>query len=429
MTILIVGANGFIGGRVARHLLAAGEQVICCGRNTPRLQWQFPTCQVIASDFTRDTVADWLPRLRGVAVVVNAAGVIGDSGGNPMERVHDAGPQALFQACAQAGVGQVIQISALGADPGGNSRYYHSKGRADAFLASLDPERRHLRWTVIRPSLVIGRGGGSSGLFATLAVCPMMPRLGEGTWRIQPIHVNDLATMVLALVRQQGETPAWIEAAGPEPMTTDQLTTVMRTWLGLPPGNFVSIPTALLRLAARVGDRLPLGPLNSEALAMLMGDNVRQGPAPAGPYAARPLSQALLDEPATRADIREARMEPLRLPLRWGLGLFWILSGALPVLSAESGREGYAMLANMGLTGMTASILLHGASGVDMVLGMMTLTAFQPILTGSLQLFFTLVFSVIILFFLPEYFLHPFGPLTKNIPLLAATLVWMILEA
>lgn len=430
MNILIVGAGGFIGGRLARRFMVAGDQVVACGRNPEKLRRAFPGLKVVAADYNQDGVEAWLPRLQGVEVVINAAGVIGDRSGNRMHAVHATGPRALFQACLQAGVRRVIQISALGADPTGSTRYYRSKGEADAFLASLDPPRENLWWSVVRPSVVIGRGGGSTGLFSTMAAFPLMPRLGKGTWRVQPIHVNDLTGMVFTLTRMQEKPPAWIEATGPTPMTTDALTTAFRNWLGVPGGRFVPVPAPLLRLAGRVGDLLPMGPLNSEALSMLMGDNLRSSPSPApnDPLAASPVPEALAMEPATRADLWEARLEPMRLPLRWGLGIFWLLAGALPLLVAATRVEGYTLLARMGAEGGWADLLLFGSAGLDILLGAMLLIPFQPRLAGGIQMVVTLLYSALILAFLPEYLTHPFGPWTKNLPLLVATGVMMVLE-
>ena len=60
----------------------------------------------------------WLPRLAGVDAVVNAAGLLRESGAQRFDTVHVAAPTALFDACARCGVRRVVQVSALGADAG-----------------------------------------------------------------------------------------------------------------------------------------------------------------------------------------------------------------------------------------------------------------------------------------------------------------------
>ncbi|MBF0369392.1 MAG: SDR family oxidoreductase [Magnetococcales bacterium] len=430
MKVLIVGASGFIGSRLVRKFAAKGHPVICCGRHVEGLHRQFPQLLSIPVDFGRDGLDDWLSRLGGVDLVINAAGVIGDGSGNPMDAVHTTGPQALFEACMKAGVKQVIQISALGADPAGATRYYRSKGSADAFLAGVDPPRKQLRWTIIRPSVVVGRGGGSHGLFASMAAWPLMPRLGQGRWRVQPIHVLDLVELVYAIALDNGPIPPQIEAAGAEPLTTDGLTAIFRQWLGLKPGRFMTIPTKFLIFAGWVGDRLPLGPLNSDALAMLMGDNVRSTSEPVNPDGCQPrsLELAMLEEPATEADLWQARLFHLRPLLRWVLGLFWIASGLIPILIHSAQSEGYALLERLDLTGGWADATLYGAAALDVLLGGLLLASFKVRLVGGVQIFATLFFSAIIIASMPEFLWHPFGSLTKNIPLIAATAIMMILE-
>ncbi|MBF0611056.1 MAG: SDR family oxidoreductase [Magnetococcales bacterium] len=426
MNILIVG-GGFIGGRLAHAFLAAGHQVTVAGRNGEKIRRAIPGVHVVTLDFTKGDGIAWRGCLQGMEVVINTVGVIGDQASNRMMAVHTTGPMALFQACYEMKIPQVIQISALGADPAGATCYYRTKGKADAFLAELDPQGKIMRWSVVRPSLVVGRGGGSHGLFAGMASFPLMPRLGKGEWRVQPVHVNDLTAMIVDLVDHRESAPAWLEAVGPSPMTTDELTLALRRWLGLSGGIFIPVPIFMLRLSGWLGDRLPLGPMNSESLVMLMGDNLATAGHTHG-TPPKPLPVALGLEPATQGDVWEARFSLLRLPLRWALGLFWMVSGLLPLLVTETNRMGYELLARMGATGWWADFLLYGASMLDILLGGLLLLGVRARLVGGIQIGVTMIFSLLILWFLPEFLLHPFAPLTKNIPLMAALAMMMVLE-
>ncbi len=87
-----------------------------------------------------------------------------------------------------------------------------------------------------------------------------------------------------------------------------------------------------------------------------------------------------------------------------------------------------ALLAEVGLTGAPALAALYGAALWDLVLGCALLVRFRPVLIGALQLATMFAFTLIITAFLPEMWLHPFGPVTKNVPLALATLVMMALE-
>ena len=116
MRILLVGASGFIGRHLARALLPR-HQVLWAARSPP--SWSDPALHHVPVDLSRDTAADvWLPRIEGVDAVVNAAGLLRESGSQRFEAIHVQAPIALFDACAMRGVRRVVQVSALGADDG-----------------------------------------------------------------------------------------------------------------------------------------------------------------------------------------------------------------------------------------------------------------------------------------------------------------------
>ncbi|NLD70648.1 MAG: SDR family NAD(P)-dependent oxidoreductase, partial [Limnobacter sp.] len=178
MLVLVTGGSGFIGSRLIGRLIAAGHRVRSAGRRPARIvaaSAQAPDrdsrIEHVAADFTRDhSTEDWLPRLEGVDVVVNAVGIIRERGPQSFDALHTRAPSALFAACERAGVRRVVQLSALGADEQAASRFHLSKRRADEFLLGL-----RVSAAVVQPSLVYGPGGGSARLFDTLASLPLAP--------------------------------------------------------------------------------------------------------------------------------------------------------------------------------------------------------------------------------------------------------------
>ena len=148
MRILIAGAGGFIGGRIAAELQSAGHDIVACGRDPDRLQRLFPNARATACDFAKDSAADWRARFQNVDAVVNAAGIFRGRGADSFEQVHIAGPAALFEACAGAGVPKLIQISALGAGEGAQTPFHLTKGAADECCMKLAQEHGLSGWTV-----------------------------------------------------------------------------------------------------------------------------------------------------------------------------------------------------------------------------------------------------------------------------------------
>ena len=273
MRVLVVGAGEFIGRHIVIEAARAGNEVVACGRDTAQLRFMFPACKAVACDFARDSVEDWRERLQDVDAVINAAGIFQGDGTNSLETVHVMGPRALFEAAAELRIQKLIQISALGADDRAKSRFHLSKRKADNFCLSLAESHQLIGWTVVRPSLVIGRGGQSTALFAALGALPCPPRLAAGRWELQPLHVSDLAYGIVLLLEREEPAPRELDFAGPKPMTTDQLTHTLRRWLLLPPAGVFTVPEWFLRGTSAFGGHFFFGALSRQSLDMLARGN------------------------------------------------------------------------------------------------------------------------------------------------------------
>lgn len=262
MRVLLTGSSGFIGEAVAKALARSGHQVIALGRRS-----------VPALDFTHATHADaWRPHLGGIEAVVNAVGILRDSARAPMDRIHDAAPRALFDACAQAGVRRVIHISALGIERN-PTRYAQTKRAADEALLALTQAGR-LDGLVLRPSVVFGKNGASSQLFIALSHLPflMLPRPVLRA-RVQPLAVGELAEAIAALLLQP-DGVGLMELAGPQALTLADFIASMRAQRGASPARTWPLPHWATRTSAWLGDRVPISPWCSETLALLATDNV-----------------------------------------------------------------------------------------------------------------------------------------------------------
>lgn len=429
MRVLIIGAGGFIGRHLTGRLAADGDEPVPAGRAPGRLTRLYPDLTVVACDLASDTAEDWQPRLTGIDAVVNLAGLIHDRRG-AYNHVHDHGARALFDACHAAGVRRVVQVSALGADESATTRYHRSKKAADDHLASLDPTGARMDWVVVRPSLVIGRGGQSTDMFTALAAMPWPMRLGAGNWQLQPIHVDDLVEAIVRLLRSPQPIAACIDAVGPQPMTTDEITLALRRWLGLASKPFLTLPRALLRLAAWCGERLALGAATRESLAMLEEGNVGsvEPLAAATGFRPKPLAQALGRRPAALSDKWRAHLFFLRLPLRLLLALVWIATGIVSLGIYPVG-ESYKLLSAVGIPDALAPAALYGTAALDLLLGLALLAGRRVLFLGLAQLALMAGYTLILTIALPELWLHPFGPLTKNFAVAGATLAMLALEA
>ncbi len=430
MRVLVVGASGFIGRHIAIEAARVGHEVVACGRDTAQLQFMFPAWKAVPCDFARDGVEDWRQRLQNVDAVVNAAGIFQGDGTNSLEAVHVTGPRALFEACAELRIQKLIQISALGADDRAKSTFHLSKRKADIFCLALAESHQLLGWTVVRPSLVIGRGGQSTALFAALGALPRPPRLAAGRWELQPLHVSDLAYGVCLLLDHNEPLPRELDFAGPKPMTTDQLTHTLRRWLRLPPAGVLTVPEWFLRGASALGGHFFFGALSRQSLDMLeRGNTACVTPLKeALQWLPRPLSEAMAADPSTQADLWHARLYFFKPALRTGLGLLWIATAIISGFVYPLDKS-IAMVSGLGVSDPQASALIYGGAALDAVLGSALLANIRPALVGVLQIITMLVFTVLATAAVPHFWGEPLGPLTKNLAVMLATLAMIALEA
>lgn len=375
--------------------------------------------ETIRIDFTappavpalRDLLAD-------VDVVVNAVGIFREHGSQRFDAVHVKAPMALFEAAVAAGARRIVQVSALGADPGSAHGYFASKGRADAALAALPVSS-----AILRPSLVYAPAGASTRWFARLAALPLTPLPGGGGQRIQPVHLDDVCEAALRLVEHH-QTTGIVDAVGAQALSLREYLALLKRGMGVG-GRFVAVPQRLARAAARVASRSSSrAVLTPEALQMLergsTGDPAR-------------LSALLGRRPRGAADFlagrdgtvlrRTARLSWLVPLMRHAVAAMWLATAwvSLAVYPRQSSLE---LLARTGLHGAAASVALYGAAILDAAAGAAPLllegTRRRP--AYRLQLGLILFYTLAITACLPEYWAHPYGPVLKNLPLLAMIL-------
>ncbi|MBX3626752.1 MAG: NAD-dependent epimerase/dehydratase family protein [Rhizobacter sp.] len=423
MRVLLTGATGFIGRHLALALAQAGHEVVAVVRR-PGVALPGVSAQ-IAGDFTRDLhAADWQARLHGIDVVVNTVGLLREQGRQRFDTLHEAAPIALFRACVAAGVRRVVQISALGADEHAQSRYHLSKKAADDVLLALP-----LQASVVQPSLVYGPGGASAQLFNLLAGLPLLALPGQGQQRVQPIHVDDLVQALVVLVERPDAHSRRIALVGPRPLSLREFLTGLRSALGVPHTWVWPVPMPLVRLAAHAGRWWNGALLDGDSLAMLERGNTAPADDTTALLGHPPRGvEAFIPPETARSTGVMAQLSWLLPLLRVSVALVWIVTGVLS-LGVYPVEDSYALLARLDVRGALAPLLLYGAAALDLALGVLTLTLRQHRHALWLaQLGLILGYMVLITWRLPEFWLHPYGPILKNLPMLAAIAVLMALE-
>jgi uncharacterized protein YbjT (DUF2867 family) len=419
MKILLTGASGFIGGALRTALRGDGHALRLAGRRA--IEDLQAGEEWVSLDLARPDGAGaaWRTALSGVDVLVNTVGILRERGGQTFAALHVEGPRCLFQAAVDAGVRRIVHISALGADGGARSSYHRSKKAADDFLLALP-----VQVAVAQPSLVFGPGGASARWFATLAALPLLPLPAGGRQPLQPIHLDDLVACLVALIASSAGPSRRIALVGPEPLTLAAYLEALRRAMGLPPAWTVSIPRAWVSLGAGIAGHLPGSALDRETWQMLERGNVApvdDTRALLGRLPRRPA--AFVPRAFARSVRRAAQLDAFVPLLRLSIAAVWIVTGIVS-LGPYPVAASYALLARTGLEGALASTALYGAALLDLGLGLATLLLKRRRWLWLAQIVLILGYTLIISVQLPEFWLHPYGPVLKNLPMLAA--LWLL---
>lgn len=404
MNILVCGAHGMIGRHLCKALIARGHDVIR-GVRTAR------SLQEIDIDYMRDLRAeDWIPRLQGIDVVINAVGILCEQRGASFEAIHRDAPIALIDACERAGVRCFVQISAIGSENDRNQApYMRTKRDADAHLmaSSLD-------WCIVRPSLVVATDGDSSRFFRSMASLPVIGLPGRGDQALQPVHVDDLCDAVVRVLEPGAQNRVIVNVAGPVPMTYRSMLQAYRDAMNMATPLWLPVPMFLMKMSAAFAARLPQRVFSPDTLRMLEDGNVadstgltallgRQLKGPADWFAG-------IDPVMLRSQAIAAWSMPA---LRIALALVWIVTGLLS-LGVYPVNDSLALLNRVGMEGNVANAGLYGSAMLDLAIGAATL--FVPgRWLWRMQFVVILAYTGIIATFLPDFLVHPFGPVKPEI--------------
>jgi uncharacterized protein YbjT (DUF2867 family) len=424
MRILLTGASGFIGQHLLHALLAEGHDVVCAVRRVK--ESSDPRLSFIHADFTKDNDKSvWLARLSGIDAVINTVGIFRENGAQTFDKLHVQTPRALFAACAEShDVHMVVQLSALGADEEADTAYHLSKKAADDYLASLQ-----VRAVIVQPSLVYGSDGASARVFKAMASMPVALRFGDAPQLVQPIHIDDVVAAIVGLLRRRLHVDGTsqrivqrIPLVGPQALPFIDYLAALRTAMGMGRLRVLRLPGGLARLLARFGRWLPGGLLDPEALRMLERGNTGD-PAPTQRLLgrqARPIVSFVLDARAERA---RAKLDWLLPVLRISIAVVWIFTAIVSAFVYPV-ADSYELLARTGIPAGLRPMMLYGAAVFDLLLGLGIVLLKRRRWLWLAQLGLIGFYTVVIAWKLPEFLVHPYGPLTKNLPMLAA--IWLL---
>ncbi len=211
----VFGGSGLVGRHVVRALAQAGWRVRVATRR-PDLAFHLQPLgrvgQVQAVQANVRFPASIAAALRGAEAAINLVGVLTSGGRQSFDAVHVFGARAIARAASQAGVANLVHLSALGADAASDSAYARSKAEGEAAVLEASPSA-----VILRPSVVFGPEDHFFNRFAALArLAPALPLFGGGHARLQPVFAGDVAASAALALDGKARAGAIYELGGPE---------------------------------------------------------------------------------------------------------------------------------------------------------------------------------------------------------------------
>lgn len=270
--VTVIGGSGFIGRYVVEQLAHHGCLIRVAVRRPDRalfLKTAGDTGQItpIAVNIRDQKSIDAV--VVGSHAVINLVGILYQAGAQRFATVQAEGAGRVARAAKAAGATQLVHISAIGADPASSAAYARSKAAGEQAVRAAFPEA-----TILRPSIVFGPEDNFFNRFAAMAmVSPVLPLIGGGRMRFQPVYVGDVARAVIAALLRPDAAGQIYELGGPHIFSFRQLIEIMLRTIDRR-RCLISLPFALASLQGALLQNLPVPPLTLDQVRLLKRDNI-----------------------------------------------------------------------------------------------------------------------------------------------------------
>jgi uncharacterized protein YbjT (DUF2867 family) len=268
MPILVTGGTGFVGNAIVLALSGQPLRLLVRDPSTAHVVAS-PNLEIMQGDVTDPKTLQDVAR--DCDVVIHLVAIIEQSNGATFDGVIRQGTINVVEAAKAAGVKRFINMSALGAGDRPGFDYMQAK-----WLAEEAVKAAGFDWTIFRPSVIFGPGDGFiNALAGVVRSFPVIPVVGSGQTRFQPVAVRDVADAFAAVVADPSTAGKIFELGGPDTLTYEQMLDLIAEKLGKKKPK-VHIPVGLMKTVVTVSSPLPKRirpPVTTEQLKMLALDN------------------------------------------------------------------------------------------------------------------------------------------------------------
>jgi len=275
--ITVFGGTGFIGRHLVAVLLRSGATVRVAVRHPGRVKMAAEPAkapEIVQADILEDTSVG--SAIAGADAVFNLVGILTETTTQTYRAIHVEGARRVALAAQRHGVTRLIHVSALGASPTSPAAISdRTKAEGERAVRAVFPQA-----TIVRPSLTFGEDDHFFSRFATMIrSSPVLPLIGGGTTRIQPVFVGDVTAGLLELLKRSETAGKTYEFGGTQVYSFKALLELLLSALNRQ-RILLPIPFALAEMQAGLLELLPNPPLTRDQVRLLKTDKVVSGMEP-----------------------------------------------------------------------------------------------------------------------------------------------------
>ncbi len=273
---VVFGGSGFLGRHVVRRLARLGGSIRIPTRDLDKalpLKTAGDVGQIVPFLSSPRGDAAVARTVAGADTVINLLGILYERGASTFQAVHVEAAARIARLAKENGVKNFVHVSALGADSASRSKYARSKAAGEEAIRAFFPEA-----IILRPSVVFGPEDLFFNRFASMArFLPVLPLIGGGETKFQPVYVGDVADAVVAALANPDARGQTYELGGPGVYSFRQL---MEIILGAVRRRrcLLPLPWGLAKLEATFLELLPSPLLTRDQVELLKVDNTLRDP-------------------------------------------------------------------------------------------------------------------------------------------------------
>lgn len=380
MRILILGGTGFIGNNIFLSLISKHNVTIASRKPIDAYSNWRPV------DFSKEN--NWETLLQDIDLVINSIGIINGD----FEKIQTTSPIDLYTKCIEKEI-SIVHISAIGADVEKPiSAFLQSKKKTDLFLLNYKKAK------IIYPGVVLGNNGESAQFFSELAHFPIIPVIK--LQKIPFVHINQLVGLIQDVVANFHQYKQQVFAFS----EIENLENIFESIKG-EKVKTIEIPKLIFKVLFSLFPNVSIGIFN-KATFELSQQNLTERHDALFPKASK-----LIKPKSIKPSQVFVKMFAL-----FTISFIWIWSGISSLYSWDISME---LMQNIGTNREISKWLIYTGSLIDIVLGITILSNKFRKPSLILQILVMVVYMLLLSIFAPEFWLHPFGVLTKNISIFA----------